>query len=338
MRVSSTGWPNSALNPSGVIALCEIINAPEQFISFNPHYVVSQVDWIQCRYLFVQPAASITSQTPNSRTNPSKFDEFPQDPKRKVVGPDGRALKIPRKALPSSRGGLNRSKTLTGTPSKRSHHDSHVSGDDTDEEDAADLEALFSDVESAQPPRKRAQPFMEQSGQDPLGDDSDDNVTASQSQPPSPPKQYIVSSMTEFKPGTLDLKSIPQLALPQWANAASSKRLASDIKMMQKIQETTPLHELGWYIDFSNIDNMFQWIVELHTFDPELPLAKDMKKAGVTSVVLEIRFGRDYPLSPPFVRVIRPKFLPFMQGGGKSSFPIFLECQPHILHTCCLWL
>jgi ubiquitin-conjugating enzyme E2 Q len=36
----------------------------------------------------------------------------------------------------------------------------------------------------------------------------------------------------------------------------------------------------------------------------------------MTSVVLEIRFGKDYPHSPPFVRVIRPRFLPFMQGGG----------------------
>jgi ubiquitin-conjugating enzyme E2 Q len=41
-----------------------------------------------------------------------------------------------------------------------------------------------------------------------------------------------------------------------------------------------------------------------------------MKNAGITSVVLELRFGKDYPHSPPFVRVIRPRFLPFMNGGG----------------------
>jgi ubiquitin-conjugating enzyme E2 Q len=61
---------------------------------------------------------------------------------------------------------------------------------------------------------------------------------------------------------------------------------------------------------------MYQWIVELHSFDDGLPLAKDMKKAGIKSVVLEIRFGKDFPMSPPFVRVIRPRFLPFMSGGG----------------------
>jgi ubiquitin-conjugating enzyme E2 Q len=76
------------------------------------------------------------------------------------------------------------------------------------------------------------------------------------------------------------------------------------------------LHELGWYIDRETIQNVYQWIVELHSFDPDLPLSKDMKTAGIQSVVLEIRFGKEYPMSPPFVRVIRPRFLPFMQGGG----------------------
>jgi ubiquitin-conjugating enzyme E2 Q len=32
--------------------------------------------------------------------------------------------------------------------------------------------------------------------------------------------------------------------------------------------------------------------------------------------VLEIRFPKEYPHSPPFIRVIRPRFLPFIQGGG----------------------
>lgn len=61
---------------------------------------------------------------------------------------------------------------------------------------------------------------------------------------------------------------------------------------------------------------MFQWIVELHSFDPSTPLAQDMKKIGVTSIVMEFRFGKDWPLSPPFVRAIRPRFMLFMHGGG----------------------
>ena len=88
------------------------------------------------------------------------------------------------------------------------------------------------------------------------------------------------------------------------------------LKEVVKVQRKTPLHELGWYLDEGLISNVYQWIVELHSFDASLPLAEDMKKAGVTSVVLELRFGKDFPFSPPFVRVIRPRFLPFTQGGG----------------------
>ena len=85
---------------------------------------------------------------------------------------------------------------------------------------------------------------------------------------------------------------------------------------MQKTQSQTPLHELGWYVDFENMANMFQWMVELHSFDATLPLARDMERHGIRSVVLEVRFGRQYPVSPPFVRVVRPRFLPFLEGGG----------------------
>lgn len=31
---------------------------------------------------------------------------------------------------------------------------------------------------------------------------------------------------------------------------------------------------------------------------------------------MEIRFGESFPLAPPFCRVVYPRFLPFIQGGG----------------------
>ncbi|KAJ3515034.1 hypothetical protein NM208_g15011 [Fusarium decemcellulare] len=82
------------------------------------------------------------------------------------------------------------------------------------------------------------------------------------------------------------------------------------------MQSGTDLASLGWYIDFEKLDNLFHWIVELHSFDKNLPLAQDMMRAGCSSIVLELRFGASYPISPPFVRVVRPRFLPFAQGGG----------------------
>lgn len=296
-----------------MLALCEIINRPSQFVSNAPHYVVSQLDWIQCRYLFVQTGASNTSES-NTPSAIDPSDVLGQDPSRRVQGPEG-ALQIPRKAIPSR--ALVHGQPAGGMKSPKRSRDLDEFDDDTDEEDAEDLSSLFSEGESFAPSLKR---FHSLSKSDRTRDSSVDSIAARQmteNRPPTPPKLFFEPSMTDFRPGTLDSKSIPQLAMPVWANGVSSKRLAADIKMMQKVQATTPLHELGWYIDFDNIENMFHWIVELHTFDPALPLAQDMKRVGITSVVLELRFGAEYPMSPPFVRVIRPKFLPFMSGGGK---------------------
>ncbi|KAL1850158.1 hypothetical protein Daus18300_013026 [Diaporthe australafricana] len=300
----AVSWPNSALNISGVISLCEIVNAPNNFISTSPHLVVAQVDWIQCRYLFAQrstgqgfaaPAAASASTTPMDLT---PTPTLAQDPARTVCGPNREKLSIPLKAV----GTRKQQAPQVGSSSKRAH-EAMSSAEVTDEEEVADLEFLFGEDESSPPPAKRPNSAR---------DSSVDTVTARQvmTQRPLTPPQ------TDFRPGTLDLNSLPRLPLPGWADGRSVKRITGDIKHMQKVQASTPLHELGWYIDFESMENMFQWIVELHSFDPQLPLAKEMKKAGITSVVLEVRFGRDYPYSPPFVRVIRPRFLPFASGGG----------------------
>ncbi|KAL2160008.1 hypothetical protein VTH06DRAFT_1663 [Thermothelomyces fergusii] len=53
-------WPNSDLGITNCLSLNEIINAPGEFVSSHPHYVVSQLDWQQCRYLFVQTSAGKT--------------------------------------------------------------------------------------------------------------------------------------------------------------------------------------------------------------------------------------------------------------------------------------
>jgi ubiquitin-conjugating enzyme E2 Q len=129
-------------------------------------------------------------------------------------------------------------------------------------------------------------------------------------------KNASKAPLTNFVPGSLDQSQLPTLKEPEYATPVATKALNRALKDVLEVQKNTPLHDLGWYIDVNLIDNVYQWIVELHSFDPELPLAKDMKSAGVTSVVMEIRFPADYPFSPPFLRVIRPRFLPFTQGGG----------------------
>jgi ubiquitin-conjugating enzyme E2 Q len=310
----TSSWPHSALNISSVISLCELVNAPERFVSTSPHLVVKQVDWIQCRYLFAQRSTSqqVTTRqaiayppnSPSTVVASGSTDKIHgkeivvQDPARTVLGPDNKPLSIPLKAVPTWKRQAPQALSL----SKRGHG-SRSASEESDEEETSDLKFLFDENDLPPPSAKRPTSARESSV---------DTVIARQftTQRPLTPPQ------TDFRAGTLDLGSLPRLPLPNWAGGSSTRRVTEQILHLQKVQASTTAHELGWYIDFDHMENIFQWIVEFHSFDPELPLAKDMKKAEVTSIVLEVRFGPDYPFSPPFVRVVRPRFLPFASGGG----------------------
>ena len=123
-------------------------------------------------------------------------------------------------------------------------------------------------------------------------------------------------SKTDFVPGSLDISRLKMLKPPSDASSATTKTLLKELSKTLKVQNETPAHELGWYVHGEQIENVYQWIVEMHSFEGTLPLAKDMKQAGLTSIVLELRFTNQFPFSPPFVRVVQPRFTPFLAGGG----------------------
>ena len=53
------------------MSLNEIVNCPTEFASSNPYLVVQHVDWVQCRYLFVQVQGSNDPYNPAAyATNP----------------------------------------------------------------------------------------------------------------------------------------------------------------------------------------------------------------------------------------------------------------------------
>ncbi|THH00560.1 hypothetical protein EW026_g1985 [Hermanssonia centrifuga] len=105
---------------------------------------------------------------------------------------------------------------------------------------------------------------------------------------------------------------------PVDATPMATSSLQKELKAMLREQEVAnSLKELGWYMPPDLIgDNLFQWVVELHSFEKELPVAQDMAQQNVNSLVFEIRFPPDYPHSPPFFRILKPRFLPFIHGGG----------------------
>lgn len=314
------GWAMSDLKVGQALALNEIVNAPNEFISKNPHLVVAQLDWIQTRYLFIRTQSAIgQSSTGSHQENPPQ-DPIEQDSLYTPRGTSG-LLVIPRSAIPSHRTSgartvdkyAKRRKTAKGAnfgdPIEIDGSDDCASVT-TQEEDLKILDVVDNMPKSENVVTGTITPAPSK-GKGKVSSGFRSKTTGSRSALSMP-----VQSLTDYEPGTLDYKSLPMLAQPAWATPSATRRLMQDFQAVVEIQSKTPLHELGWHIDEDQIENMYQWIVELHSFDSTLPLASDMRKAGVKSVVLEMRFGKDYPMSPPFVRVIRPRFLGFSQGGG----------------------
>ncbi|KAK5175425.1 uncharacterized protein LTR77_000564 [Saxophila tyrrhenica] len=296
-------WGSSVLRISSALALNEIVNAPAEFVSSKPYYVVAQLDWIQTRYLFVsckpaQDTVQIGNDTPPQNALTQDASRIPTGTSGSVVIPAA-AIKTHRMIRnerrppsPHNPSPLKKLKALGG------YRDQPIPIDDDDDTDsimttASDTGALF--------------------GEDPL-------PPTEPSPPPTPAK--LLGPPTDYIPGQLDFSTLPLMPLPTYATSHTTKRLMKELQSCARVQDATPLADLGWSIDVAKIENAYQWIVELHSFHTfeikgkKLPLAVDMAKQGVKSVVMEVRFNKDFPFSPPYVRVITPRFLGFNQGGG----------------------
>ncbi|KAK2737311.1 hypothetical protein FQN57_000395 [Myotisia sp. PD_48] len=342
-------WSKSRLRISTAISLNEVVNAPSEFVSSSPHLVVAQLDWIQTRYLFVNTGFANTNPqlTFGEKVPPGKY--YLQDPKYTALGPYETPIVIPVTAFSQQRraameaffasnmvtepGATNEphlplptspvSTRLVSPISKRqklinwmdksimnrkddrpssssSKHSNYNAADQSDESDSDDLAIL-----------SKTKPSSSSQGKQPALSAIDSSQNKG--------KGRVISNTTnttDFIPGTLDAAQIPLLAAPSYSTPSSTKSLQRDLRTTLRIQDSQPPAELGWYIDASLITTVYQWIVEMHSFDSSLPLAQDLRSAGLQSVLLELRFSHDYPIAPPFVRVIRPRFLGFQQGGG----------------------
>lgn len=282
--INAGEWPQSQLRITDAVALNEIVNAPERFVSRSPHLVVAQLDWIQSRYLFVKCHLTepVGQETPPTQA-------YAQDPTWTPLGVCWEKIIIPITAVSKSRRPVTK-QIKNGNKRAKVHINGGLEYDDaivlSDDTDVDDVIMLLSDDECLLPPQSQASQHVH-------------NV----------PK-------TDFIPGALDHDMLPLLPPPAYATSMATRSLQRELNNTLQIQNSHSAHELGWYIDPELVENVYQWIVELHSFEPHLPLAKDLAAKGLKSVVLEIRFGKDYPISPPFVRVIRPRFLTFLAGGG----------------------
>ncbi|KAJ6132848.1 Ubiquitin-conjugating enzyme E2 [Penicillium samsonianum] len=340
-------WSESRLKISTVISLNEVVNAPKKFVNHSPHYVVQHLDWIQPRYLFVRlqdfnlpgmpgrTGGSVygsMSKSSKSQSSSSKHGEslvYKQDQRYPALGPNGLQIKIPISVFSGQRGKFLRTARETGladlvpSPKRRKYsventeqHDNDSNNDNDDKDDNDDNTSVETTVEDLSILL------------------SDDETSES---PPAPSTQEgavpETGLKTNFRPGTLQDSSLPTLSPPRFATSSATQILQQHLQATIKIQERVPLHELGWYVDPNLITTVYQWIVELHTLDPSLPLAKDLKQINQKSIVLELRFPPQFPMDPPLVRVIRPRFLEFAAGGGGHVTTGGSMCMELLTHS-----
>ncbi|KAJ5288529.1 hypothetical protein N7478_001559 [Penicillium angulare] len=307
---ASRSWPNSALDLRCVVSLNEIVNKTDEFVCCNPHFVVQNLEWIQPRYLFVGTSDALKSRLPAVENHGNmSVSVYNQDPKHPAHGPDRKIITIPLSAASSQRQRM----IVTASIENTSRNPVTKQNIMLSPQELTDKPITFNSPESC------ASISTATDDLNLLCSDSEANPGRNAKTPTGNEKPSFISSpepATDFVPGTLTEDSLPQLAQPQYATRQATTILQRHLKSTLAVQSAEPLAELGWYVYPNLIKTVYQWIVELHSFDPSLPLAKDLKSVNIQSVVIELRFPQQFPMSPPFVRVIRPRFLEFAFGGG----------------------
>ncbi|KAH9934607.1 hypothetical protein B0H21DRAFT_759509 [Amylocystis lapponica] len=275
-RGASGGWKNSAIGTNRCVALAEIVNLPARFVSSAPYFVVADTQWIVCRYLLVD-TGSLPLPAQTAPQLPSDIPFVPLDPKHPTTIAQAH-IQIPEPSYAIEK--------ILAT--RR--------GEFVDVEYDSDDMRIFHG-QGASESAKAAEGEAENALEEPTARDADDWTHD---------PAWVQECLEHLMPP------------PSEASPTATMAVQRELRMMLAEQDgTRSLRELGWYMPPDLIgDNLFQWIVELHSFDPELPIAQDMAERGVNSVVFELRFPPTFPHAPPFVRILKPRFLPFIQGGG----------------------
>jgi ubiquitin-conjugating enzyme E2 Q len=88
---------------------------------------------------------------------------------------------------------------------------------------------------------------------------------------------------------------------------ATVDRILSDYDKVLKAKPT------GWSASPDG-RNLSKWKVELNNFEKGTGLFKDMeelkRRTGRNTIDMEMTFPKEYPFKPPFIRVLRPRFMP----------------------------
>jgi len=91
--------------------------------------------------------------------------------------------------------------------------------------------------------------------------------------------------------------------IPTTASKQATQRISNEL---QHILKSKP-EKQGFSVQPVR-DNLYLWELRFFSFDPKDLIAQDLAKMKKDYILLHIAFPPTYPLNPPFVRVIRPRF------------------------------
>lgn len=100
------------------------------------------------------------------------------------------------------------------------------------------------------------------------------------------------------------------------------KKLVKEYKRLKKVKSI-----YGFRIEVDP-SNMYLWKVYIFGYDKNEAISKDMAKYGVNEIEIDVKFPENYPFSPPFLRVIRPRFQHLtghVTSGGALCMQVLTE-------------
>lgn len=332
-------WPLSDIQITSALCLNEIVNAPKEFVSNSPHLVVAQLDWIQTRYMFVQcgPKPGEPQGTNPGSSLPVEMPTLcqAQDPNYTPKGVGGKSL-----VIPGIRNSGRPVVTANGSPAKAAPKSKGKKAPPKEEPSKKKPRKSFRNILKSGNGSVSSPLELGDSDVEELGYSSDISINTTVSDlealglviPKSAehelPKSSLKRSSSSMQPVQVTVwtkpadDAPPPVALlppPSYATPIASKRLQADIKQLLALQEKGNLIDLGFYLNPQHIDNLYHLPITLHSFPLSLPLSQGLQSItgpSIDHILLEFRFGPTYPYAPPFVRVIKPRFLPFLNGGG----------------------
>ncbi|CAG8545611.1 3514_t:CDS:10, partial [Cetraspora pellucida] len=295
-RYETGVWKNSMLVVQKCMALCEIVNRPSQFRSTNPHLVIQDENWITTRYLFVE-----CLRDPSDPNNENEEEDWTPTYQPTPVVPL-------YNMTPSFATSLSNS--LSNVLINRRRDNTYITLD-------SQYYPMWFNNQPLQIPKRD---FSIIYNELPKGSSVDVGQFIYKPDAQDMIKVSLDSETEEKNEDKFDIDDgdgfdLSLLPLPAESSKAATQRICRELRSIIH-RQSEPSNDFGFTVNTEQLQSVYQWVVQLKDFDPSLPLAQDMARNKVKTIDLEVRFAPDYPFVPPYIRVIRPRLLRFMDGGG----------------------